>query len=86
MECFEMDAAYVVDQSTFDEISFTVTMQFTNDNDFLNRMDNELASDDDEDILDNSTNGGTPRAKSTIEISDAAKASLASALDDPDMD
>jgi hypothetical protein len=37
-------------------------------------------------MLDDSTDGGTPHAKSTIEISDAAKASLASALDDPDMD
>jgi hypothetical protein len=49
-------------------------------------MDNELGSDDDKDMLEDNTNGGTPRTKSKIEISDAAKASLASALDDPDMD
>ncbi len=61
-------------------------MQFANNNDFLDRMDNKLASDDNKDMLDDSTDGGTPRPKSTIEISDAAKASLASALDDPDMD
>jgi hypothetical protein len=86
MECFEMDAVYVVDQSMFDKISGTITTQFANNDDFLDRMDNKLASDDNEDMLDNSTDSGTPHAKSTIEISDAAKASLASALDDPDMD
>jgi hypothetical protein len=85
IDCFEMDAAYVADQSTFDETSGTVTMQFVNHDDFLNRMDNEL-SDDDKDMLDNNTDGGTPRKKSTIKITDAAKASLASALDDLDMD
>ncbi len=77
MECFKMDAAYVADQSTFDKVSSTITMQFANNDDFLDRMDNELASDDGEDMLDNSTEGGAPHAKSTIEISDAAKASLA---------
>ncbi len=77
MECFEMDAAYVADQSTFDKSTGTVTMQFANDDDFLDRMDNELALYDNEDMLDNSTNGGTPRTKLTIEISDIAKASLA---------
>ncbi len=86
MDFFKMDAAYVADQSTFEETSGTVTMQFANNNDFLDRMDNELGSDDDGDMLDNNTNSGTPRAKSTIKIMDAAKASLASALDDPDMD
>jgi hypothetical protein len=77
MDCFEMDMAYLADQSTFDETSGTVTTQFANDNDFLDRMDNELGSDDNKDMLDNNTNGGTPRGKSTIEISDVAKASLA---------
>jgi hypothetical protein len=86
MECFEMDAAYMADQSTFDETTGTITTQFANDDDFLIRMDNELASDDDEDMLDDPPDGGTPCAKSTIEISDTGKASLASALDDPDMD
>ncbi len=86
MDCFEMDAAYVADQSTFDETSGTITTQFANNDNFLDRMDNELGSDDNQDMLDDNTNGGTPRAKSTIKISDAAKASLASALDDPDMD
>jgi hypothetical protein len=86
VECFEMDAAYVADQSTFDKNSGTVTTQFANNIDFLSRMDNKLASDDNEAMLDDSTDGGTPHAKSTIEISDTAKASLTSALDDPDMD
>jgi hypothetical protein len=86
MECFEMDAAYVADQSTFDETTGTVTTQFANDDDFPDRMDNELASDDDKDMLGDPPDGGTPRAKSTIEISDTAKASLASALDDPNME
>ncbi len=70
MECFEMDVAYVADQSTFDKSTSTVTMQFANDDDFLDRMDNKLALDDDEDMLDDSTDGGTPHTKSTIEISD----------------
>ncbi len=64
MECFKMDVAYLADQSTFDEISGTVTTQFANNNDFLDRMDNELASDDNKDMLDDSTDGGrwhTPR-------------------------
>ncbi len=86
MECFEMDAAYMADQSTFDEANGTVTTQFANDDDFLNKMDNKLASDDNKDMLDDPSDGGTPCAKSTIEISDMAKASLASALDNPDMD
>ncbi len=86
MECFKMDAAYVADQSTFDETTGTVTTQFANDDDFLDRMDNELASDDNKYMLDDPPDGGTPSAKSTIEISDTVKASLASALDDPDMD
>jgi hypothetical protein len=86
MDCFEMDAAYVADQFTFDETSGTVMTQFANDDNFLDRMDNELGSDDDKDMLDDNTDGGTPHTKSTIKISDAAKASLASAQDDPDMD
>jgi hypothetical protein len=63
MECFEMDAAYVADQSTFDETTGTVTMQFANDDDFLDKMDNKLASDGNEDMLDDPPDGGTPRAK-----------------------
>ncbi len=86
MECFKMYAAYVADQSTFDETTGTITTQFANDDDFLDRMDNKLASDDNEYMLDDPPDGGTPHAKSTIEISDTAKASLASALDNPDMD
>jgi hypothetical protein len=86
VECFKMEAAYVADQFMFDKSTGTVTPQFANDGDFLNRMDNELALDEDKDMLKDSTNGSTPCTKSTIEISDIAKASLASALDDPNMD
>jgi hypothetical protein len=80
-----MDTAYVADQSMFDKSPGTVTVQFANDDDFLNRMDNKLALDDDKDMLEDSTNGSTPHKISTIEISDIAKATLASALDDPGM-
>ncbi len=51
LECFEKDAAFVADQSRFDKVFGTVTTQFANDNDFLNRMDNKLASDDNEDMV-----------------------------------
>jgi hypothetical protein len=45
----------------------------------------ELGSDDDANSVEKS-NDGTPRQTSTFELSDNAKASLASALNNPDMD
>ena len=45
----------------------------------------KLGSDDDNVSVKNSK-GGTPHPTSTLELSKNAKASLASALDDPDMD
>jgi hypothetical protein len=85
LDCFEMDATYVADQSTFKPATGVVTTQFANGDDFLDRMEDELGSD-----LDNASEekseGGSPCVKSTFEISANAKASLESALGNPDMD
>jgi hypothetical protein len=86
MDSFDYDASLVADQSTFDVSTWTVTTQFANSDDFLERVEAELElNDDDIQSLDGSLNG-TPQPKTSFEISADVKASLASALDDPDMD
>jgi hypothetical protein len=85
MDCFDYDAAKLADQSTFDPVSWVVTTQFANTNDFLDRAERKLGSDDDVVLVDKSV-GGTPRPTSTFEFLENAKASLTSALDNPDLD
>jgi hypothetical protein len=86
MDSFDYKASLVADQSTFDESMWTVTTQFANSDNFLDRVEAELGLDNDDDqSLDRSLDG-TPHPKTSFEISANAKASLASALDDPDMD
>ncbi len=83
MDCFEMECADIVNMSTFEKNTGTVTTQFPNTDDFIDRMEQELGPDDDY-TLDKSL-GGTSCLKSTFDISEDAKASLASALDNPNM-
>jgi hypothetical protein len=86
MDSFDYEASLVADQSTFDESTWTVTTQFANFDDFLDRVEAELGlNDDDDPSLDGSLEG-TPCSKTSFKISADAKASLASALNDPDMD
>jgi hypothetical protein len=47
MDCFDYDAAKLADQSTFDPVSWVVTTQFANTDNFLDRAERELGSDDD---------------------------------------
>ena len=63
-----------------------MTTQFANLDDFLDRVEAELGLDDDDDQSLDGSLDGTPRPKTSFKISANAKASLASALDDPDMD
>ncbi len=42
MESFDYEASLVADQSTFDESMWTVTTQFANLDDFLDRVEAEL--------------------------------------------
>ena len=77
MDCFDYDTAKLANQSTFDPVSWVVTTQFANTNDFLDRAECELGSDDDVVLFDKSV-GGTPRPTSTFEFSENAKASLTS--------
>jgi hypothetical protein len=86
MDSFDYEASLVADQSTFDEGTWTVTSQFANSDDFLDRVEAELGLDDDDDPSLDGSLEGTPCSKTSFEISADAKASLASALDDPDMD
>ncbi len=86
LDYFEMDAAYVADESTFDRETGTVTTQFANMDNFLDCMENELGSEDEDDASVDCSVGGTPKSCTSIEISEDAKASLASALSNPDMD
>jgi len=71
---FDIEAEQLADQSTFDVSTMTVTTQFANTDDFLERAEAELGSDDDASIGDN-TNPST-----SFEITDGAKASLAATL------
>ena len=83
MDCFEMECADIAHMSTFDKNTGTVTTQFPNTDDFLDCMEQELGSDDDYALHESL--GGTSCLKSTFDISEDIKASLASALDDPNM-
>jgi hypothetical protein len=60
-------------------------MRFANSDDFLERVEAELSFDGDG-SLDGSIGDGAKSQKTAIKISADAKASLASALNDPDMD
>ncbi len=46
MDCFEMEITQLANQSTFNQATGTVTTQFTNADDFLDQIENELGSDD----------------------------------------
>ena len=72
---FEIEAEQLADQSTFDVATMTVRTQFANTDDFLERAEAELGSDDDASIHDNNANPST-----SFEITDGAKASLAASL------
>jgi hypothetical protein len=86
IDWFGMDAVCVVDQLMLDKETGTVTMQFANADDFLDCMEDELGSDNDDNTSNDHLVGGTPQPESLFQISSNAKASLASALNDPDMD
>jgi hypothetical protein len=85
MDCFDADSSAVAHMSMFDQLTGTITTQFADTDNFLDWVENELRSDDDAVSLDKSK-GETPQSLSTFEISETAKASLALALDGPDMD
>jgi hypothetical protein len=85
LDCFEVDCAAIANQSTFNHTTGTVTTQFANTDDFLDRVELKLGSDDNA-VSVKKSEGGTPRPTLTVELSEHAKASLASALNDPDMD
>ncbi len=86
MDSFNYKASELADQSTFDESTWTVTNQFANFDDFLDRVEAELGfGKDDDPSLDGSLEG-TPHLKISFEISADAKVSLASALNNPNMD
>ena len=72
---FEIEAEQLADQSTFNVATMTVTTQFANTDDFLERAEAELGSDDDASIDDNNAHPST-----SFEITDGAKASLAASL------
>jgi hypothetical protein len=86
LDCFEMDAAYIADQSMFDRETGTITTQFANTDNFLDRMENELGSEDKGDALVDHLVGGIPKSCTSIEILADAKASLVLALSNVDMD
>jgi hypothetical protein len=85
LDCFKVDCAAIADQSTFICTTGTVTIQFANTDDFLDRVELELGSDDDV-VSIKKSKGGTPCPTSTFKLSEHVKASLASALNNPDMD
>ena len=87
MDSFEYEASELADQSTSDEQTWTVTTPFANNDDFLDRVEAELGFDDDDDpSLADGLLGELPHPRTAIKISADARASLASALNDPDMD
>ena len=71
---FEIEAEQLADQSTFDIATMMVTTQFVNTDDFLERAEVELGSDD------NASADDTTNPSTSFEITDGAKASLAAAL------
>ncbi len=79
MNCFDYEASQLADQSTFDVATWTVTTQFANSNDFLERVEAELGLDD-EASEDGRTHGAGKNHETSIELSDDAKGSLAAAL------
>jgi hypothetical protein len=62
MDSFEMDAAYVVDQSTFNRETGTVTTQFANADDFLDRMEHKLGLKDKDNTSVDRLVGGTTKS------------------------
>ncbi len=86
MESFDYEASQLVDQSSFDERTWIVTMQFANLDDFVNRVEAELGFDGDDDPSLYKSVSGSTNPKTSFKITTDAKASLASAHDDPDMD
>jgi hypothetical protein len=66
MDSFDYKASELADQSTFDKSTLTVTTQFANSNDFLDRVEAELGfGNDDDPSLDGSLEG-TPPTKDII--------------------
>ena len=78
---FEIEAAALADQSTFDLATMTVSTQFADTDDFLDRAEAELGFSDED-----SYNETNPHGASSIEMTDNAKASLAAALLSKDND
>jgi hypothetical protein len=76
LDCFKIDAAYVADLLVFDRETGTVITQFANSDDFLERMEDELGSEDEGNSSIDCSVGGTPRPCSLFEISADAKVSL----------
>jgi hypothetical protein len=86
MDSFDYESSHLADQSSFDERMWVVTMQFANADDFLNRVEAEFGFDGNNDPSLGGSVDGSKNPKTSIEISADAKASLASTLDDPNMD
>ncbi len=85
LNCFEYEASQLAYQSTFDERTWVITTQFANSDDFLERVEADLGFDGNE-SLDRSIGDGAKSQKTAIKISTDAKASLASTLNNLDMD
>ncbi len=86
MDSFDYEALLVADQSTFNKKTWSVNTQFANSDDFLDCFDAELGFENDDDPSLDESLGGSPHQKTSFKITADAKASLASALTDPDMD
>jgi hypothetical protein len=54
MDCFDANSSTVAHMLTFDQSTVTVTIQFANTDNFLDRVENELGSNDDTVSLDKS--------------------------------
>jgi hypothetical protein len=67
MDCFDADSSAIAHMLTFDQSTGTITTQFANTDNFLDRVENKLGSNDDAVSLDMSR-GGTPQSLSTLEI------------------
>jgi hypothetical protein len=63
IDSFNYEASLVADQSTFDESTWTVTTQFANSDDFLDRVEAELGLDDDDNPSLDGSLEGTPALK-----------------------
>ncbi len=62
IDSFEMDAAYNAYQLMFNRETGTVTTQFANEDDFLDRMEHELGSKDKDNTSVDRLVGGTPKS------------------------